>query len=516
MKIEFRGAKGTPSKTQKLRSPKFRNPETPKLLPPSTLRQAFRLARFVLAILVLRSAVVSGQLVRQELELSGKWRLTAGGVTREVIVPDTFERQIAADFDGVGIYEREVAPQPIPDHQRLLLEFDGVATETTVWFHDVELGRHLGAWTPFTFDVTDVARAASSRLWRIRVKVDEKVGHNTQGFLPVIQPHFGGIWQCVRLRWVPEAWFDRGRILLIGQPSTGHLQLRVPLSSRIPPDKLRLTVDMTTKPQTGPLRDPSAENASPWVTLGQFQLGASADIADAARNTVAQWRDGELSATLPTRFTAGQSWSPEQPQRFVVRLRLDSPHGRDEVTLPVAFRAIEIRGDQWLLNGRPLMIRGLLNWGYAPPKTSPSLDPSWMSNEIKFARSCGFNLMKFCLWIPPRTYLELCDELGMMAWMEYPTWHPKLTRPYLEELSREYVEFFELDRNHPSVILRSLTCETTTAYACAHSRGSKLEWRPIFERVVNMGIPPPQAANRAGHPSVAGGRRQAASIWQAD
>ena len=75
-------------------------------------------------------------------------------------------------------------------------------------------------------------------------------------------------------------------------------------------------------------------------------------------------------------------------------------------------------------------------------------------------RSYGFNLMKFCLWVPPKRYLELADEMGILTWMEYPTWHSKWSADQLETLEREFTEFFCYDRNHPSVILRSLTCET--------------------------------------------------------
>jgi len=50
--------------------------------------------------------------------------------------------------------------------------------------------------------------------------------------------------------------------------------------------------------------------------------------------------------------------------------------------------------------------------------------------------------------------------MGMLAWVEYPTWHPQLKPKFQSELLREYDEFFRADRNHPSVVLRSLTCET--------------------------------------------------------
>jgi hypothetical protein len=102
----------------------------------------------------------------------------------------------------------------------------------------------------------------------------------------------------------------------------------------------------------------------------------------------------------------------------------------------------------------------VLNWGYAPPLNRPSIDEAHMRAEIAAAKRMGFNLMKFCLWVPPRRYLELCDELGLCAWIEYPTWHAPWDEAHADELAREYAEFFQHDRNHASVLLRSLTCET--------------------------------------------------------
>jgi beta-galactosidase/beta-glucuronidase len=83
-----------------------------------------------------------------------------------------------------------------------------------------------------------------------------------------------------------------------------------------------------------------------------------------------------------------------------------------------------------------------------------------MRRDLQMARGRGFNLMKFCLWVPPKRYLELADEIGMLTWMEYPTWHSKWSQDQLPILRREFLEFFHYDRNHPSIVLRSLTCET--------------------------------------------------------
>jgi hypothetical protein len=130
------------------------------------------------------------------------------------------------------------------------------------------------------------------------------------------------------------------------------------------------------------------------------------------------------------------------------------------VATRAAFRKAEARGDRLLLNDRPVSIRGVLNWGYYPPRLAPYPDERRFGRDLELARSWGFNLMKFCLWVPPRRLLEMADEEGMLVWMEYPTWHPQLDRQHRAELTREFGEFFRFDRRHPSVVLRSLTCET--------------------------------------------------------
>ncbi len=424
-------------------------------------RRLFDIRLCIVAICLLGPATGVAQNSRREVSLDGTWQLTANGETREVVVPGTFEKQIAADFDGVGVYERQIAAFEIPEHHRLLIRCAGAATESVVWFNETQIGSHLGAWTPFKFDVTDLACAARDGYWKIKIAVDEKVGHHTQGFLPVIEPHFGGLWQGVRLEIVPEAWIDQDRLMAIGDWESGKVSLHIPIGLKGPTVDCRLEIDMGFHSQSA---NEWAGDMTPqskkwfWLATDNFKLVAEA--FPGSEDSPKTWINGAYSAAIPTFFVKEHAWLPTMPQVFRLRIRLRGPATVDEVNIPVAFRSFKARGDTWLLNDQPLIIRGVLNWGYAPPLTSPRLDEAWMRKEIETAKSYGFNLMKFCLWVPPKRYLELCDELGMLAWIEYPTWHAQLTQANLPELQREYLEFFDQDRNHPSVILRSLTCET--------------------------------------------------------
>ena len=370
---------------------------------------------------------------RRQIPLDGDWRFQRDGAPADqwktVRVPSSFQSHEGNDWHGIGWYRRELAPFPLPAGQRVLLQFHAAATEAEVWCDGQRLGTHLGGWTPFRFDLTACWTNKPGAAHEIRVRLDEKVGHNTQGFLPIIEPHFGGLWQGVSLLVVPETYLDDLQLLACGDAKTRELRVEIPLAGKPLPEPPRLNLRCRLK------GEPVWQNLSPAIQRSNDTLQARVAMPQA------------------------RLWSPAEPNLYEVEISLPEPGG-DAVQAVTGFRSIETYGQQFRLNGGPLSIRGVLNWGYSPPLLEPNPGEAAWRAELELARAQGFNLMKFCLWIPPQRYFELADEMGMLTWIEYPTWHPNLTEKYLPPLLREFTEFFQFDRNHPSVILRSLTCET--------------------------------------------------------
>lgn len=376
---------------------------------------------------------------RQTISLDGDWLFqrdaaesdkTKADAWKTVKVPSSFDQHEGVEFHGVGWYRKSVAPFAVPPGKRVLLHFEAAATEAEVWWNGEKLGTHLGGWTPFRFDITELVRkAAPGAPHELRVRLDEKVGHNSQGFLPIIAPHFGGLWQDVELLIVPETYGDDLQLLAVGNLETSEIRFDLPLAGKVP-------------------------ETMPAVEIRCRRRGENDWILLPYRATLTGNRIQGSAALVNSR-----PWSPEEPNLYELEIAVGGKGG-DLVRSRVGFRTMEVFGPQLRFNGRPLQVRGLLNWGYSPPLVAPNPGEAVWRQELEFAKRRGFNTMKFCLWIPPRRYFELADELGMLVWVEYPTWHPTLTQKYLEPLSREFGEFFNNDRNHPAVILRSLTCET--------------------------------------------------------
>ncbi|MCU0865054.1 MAG: hypothetical protein MUC36_14790 [Planctomycetes bacterium] len=380
----------------------------------------------MLRALVLLSLLSTTLLGQQRVSLAGTWQLrpepaAADAAWQEITVPSAFETVLGTTFDGIARYRR---PLPLPAQRcaAVRIEFAAVATHATVFCNGTECGAHLGGWTPFRVDVTKALRWDGTDT--LEVLVDEKVGHNTQGFHPIIQPHFGGIWQDVTLCLDDGPVFDRLR--LRHEPAIAFNALAVDVGV-LGADARSLRVD---------------------ARLDDTKLGAVLPVtAGGARGTMSL-------AVVPW-------WSPTDPQRHRLTLRLiEGDRELDRWTTWFGVRELRTDGTRILWNGEPLQVRGLLHWGYSPPHLAPPTDPIYWREQLTRAKARGFNLLKCCLWVPPKCVYELADELGLLVWQEYPTWHPKMDQAHKQELLAEYAEFFAFDRNHASVAFRSLTCET--------------------------------------------------------
>jgi len=345
-------------------------------------------------------------------------------------IGEAFEHQLGDGFEGTAWYRLELE-RTLEPGQRARLLFHGVATAAQVLADRATVGTHLGAWTPFDVDVTTALDDGEAE---ILVRVDERTGHNTQGFLPIIQPHFGGVWRRVELCVDSGPVLDRERVFTFGDATERGPILSVHAPVRWSNEDLALRVTVMDGPRS--------------IAQGTFPVDASSGAAE-----------GELAAP-----SAGL-WSPSEPNLLDVRLELvrvgpDSEQLVDEMTRRVGFRRLSANGTRILWNGEDLQLRGMLHWGYSPPFLAPPEDPAFWRRQLESVRDLGCNMLKACLWMPPPVVYEIADEIGLIVWQEYPTWHPTLTTEHVADLRREYAEFHVQDRSHPSVALRSLTCET--------------------------------------------------------
>lgn len=342
-------------------------------------------------------------------------------------VPAAWEHILGEDFDGVAEFTRVVRARRPERGVRYRLHFAAVMTHARVFFNDRELGEHLGGWTPFDFEVPKDA-FVDGDTQKLRVVVDERVGHATQGFLPDIAPHFGGIWQSVTWKRLEASCLDPARLEVRTRVKDGRGVVDVKVRYRVS-GRARLVAHLRR---------------------GDLVVGSAQ--ADPGGNA------------LSFSFDRPRIWTPENPQQYRLDIALRdigaSQRAHDKATRTLAFCDVRVRGREIYVAGRPRALRGILHWGYAPPHYAPHPPEAYWREEMRFAKAAGFDMIKACLWLPPPRFFQVALEEGLFVWSDYPAWHPDFSPAKREALLQEYGEFFRADRVWPHVVARSLTCET--------------------------------------------------------
>ncbi|MCA0359629.1 MAG: hypothetical protein LCH41_01110 [Armatimonadetes bacterium] len=130
---------------------------------------------------------------------------------------------------------------------------------------------------------------------------------------------------------------------------------------------------------------------------------------------------------------------------------------------------MRVEEDRVFVDGQPFFGRGVLTWGWYPETTSPHPDEDTFIKEIDTIQRMGFNLIKFCLWLPPHGYLEEMNRRGMMAWIELPIWLPSSDAAALERMKQESLRIVRQYRRHSNILAWTAGCEL--------SEGIPPEWR---------------------------------------
>jgi hypothetical protein len=118
-------------------------------------------------------------------------------------------------------------------------------------------------------------------------------------------------------------------------------------------------------------------------------------------------------------------------------------------------REFKVERGRFLLNGKPIFLRGYGDDCIFPNTIAPPADREEYRRRLQVVKDYGFNYARHHSWVPLEEYLDVADELGVMVQPEFPIayrWDlattPEGKRFYLEQ----WETVIKLHRNHPSIV----------------------------------------------------------------
>jgi beta-galactosidase len=333
-------------------------------------------------------------------------------------------------YQFVSLYRRRFRLPPAARGRRVLVDFEGVMTASTVWLNGVRLGEYRGGFTPFGFDLTEHIDLEGENVLAVEVDSTERPDIPPFGNL-VDYLTFGGIYREVSLKLVAPSFLEN----VFARPSNV-------LSSHP-----GLEVDCFIQQLEGAVRG---------LALELELLDGERVIARASGSVPENTGSAEPHVhTIPfEKLPPVRLWDIDHPHLYTVRVRLVRD-GRviDNDSRAFGFRSARFTEHGFELNGRIIKLRGLNRHqnfpfvGPAMPRRVQRRDAEILRKELK----C--NIVRTSHYPQSRHFLEACDELGLLVLEEIPGWQ-HIGDAVWKDLAVDNVRrMIRRDWNHPSIVL---------------------------------------------------------------
>jgi len=319
-------------------------------------------------------------------------------------------------------YQKVLRWLPEFEGREISLVFDAAMADSVVYLNGEEIIAHKDGYTPFEARLTGKLVRGENL---VTVKIDGSEN-------PAIPP-FGG-----RIDYLTYAGIYRDVWLKVTDPVSIR-NLKIETTDVLGPEKsATVRVDIA---------NPEGRSFSATVTATLKQADGTI-IATAATETIGERTrlsfGGLIGITL---------WDISNPTLYEVTVELRTEHGSDRLSTQFGFRTAEFTPEGFLLNGRPLKLRGLNRHqafpyvGYAAGRSAQERDADIMKTVLK----C--NIVRTSHYPQSKWFLDRCDAIGLLVFEEIPGWQHIGDADWQKESIENVRRMIERDWNHPSIII---------------------------------------------------------------
>lgn len=384
-----------------------------------------------------------------------------------VRVPGIFQEALPG-YHGVAWYWHDfTAPEAPYSNGRCLLRFHAVDYLADVWVNDTHVGEHEGGETPFTFDITETILPGQNN--RVAVRVLNPKAEAIDGIVLSQTPHrnkgasgivvggsynSGGITEPVELFWTPAVYIED--VFLRPDWKTGVVQVET---------TIRNSGDASVEGIFRFTISPALESQPVASILVSHDLPPGSSVINSELN-VEDHRLWQLDD--PYLYRLVTSVEPSSPS--------DTPVPQvHEYFTRFGFRDFRVEKGYFRLNGKRIFVKSSHTGNHCPVGAilPPDSAKDLLRKDLVYAKSCGFNMIRFIAGMAHPYQLDLCDEIGLMVYEEnLAGWCMEDSPDMARRFDFSTREMVLRDRNHPSLTIFGLMNEMGNGPLVQHAIGT--------------------------------------------
>ena len=334
---------------------------------------------------------------------------------KSLMVPGDWNTQLQEllYYEGT-IWYRKKFNYHLGKDKRLFLHFGAVNYKATIYVNGKEIGKHVGGYTPFNFEITKELLDGENS---VVLNIDNK--RNKEGIPGTVFDwwNFGGITRPVTLVETTKTFIRDYSIQL----------------------------------------DKKEKNLiDGWVQLDGNNLNGEVNIEIPELKIKQAVKTDDYGRAMFSIKAKPECWSPENPKVYLVNIS----HESDKIIEKIGFRTIETRGKTILLNGKKIFLRGVNIHAQVYGRSAWSKEDAAML--LGWAKEMGCNFLRLAHYPHSEEMIRMAEEMGIMVWEEIPVyWDIEWgnTETYVNaEIQLD--EMISRDKNRANVIIWSIANET--------------------------------------------------------
>ena len=329
-------------------------------------------------------------------------------------------------YEGSLWLKKSFDYQKSADHNRVFIHFDAVNYKADVYFNGKKLGKHIGGFTPFNFEITSLVKEKDNF---VIVKVDNTRKKEGVPTLNTDWWNYGGITRSVKLIEIPPVFI-----------ADYFIQLD-PNHPKVIKGEIQLT---------------GTNNKKEEINVSLPALGIDENFTTNEHGYVSFKIESDQI----------RYWSIDDPYLYDIHLKAQE----DQLTDQIGFRTIRTHEAKILLNEKPLFLKGISIHEESPFRGGRAHSLKDAKQLLNWAKTLGCNYVRLAHYPHNEHMLRLADQMGILVWEENPVywtidWENEIT---FANAKQQLSSLIQRDKNRASVIIWSMANETPTNAARNH------------------------------------------------
>lgn len=320
-------------------------------------------------------------------------------------------------YEGTIWYRKTFTYNKRNSANRVYVHFGAANYETDVYLNGKKLGKHIGGFTPFNYEITSLLNAEKNSLV---VKVDNKRKRDGVPTLNTDWWNYGGITRDVRIVEEPET-FITDYFIQLKKGSKTEIAGYIKLDGALKKQKVKIEIE---------------------------EIKISAEVKTD--------ENGVGIVSIPVKKL--RLWSPENPKLYQVNIKSET----DNISDKIGFRTIETQGTEILLNGKPIFLRGICIHEENAMRGGRAYSREDAEMLLLRAKELNCNFVRLAHYPHNENMVRLADEMGILVWEENPVYWTILwdNQSTFENARQQLTDLINRDKNRACVIFWSMANET--------------------------------------------------------